>query len=331
MVDRPELQTLLEVSVSIGRSAATGDLDLILRRTLPLLVRRSASAAGAIVRADGDHLETLAVTPRSLRDRPEWATILRHLLAARGSDDAWVVRSGGLVHHGVALTGYGLLVLSRRRALPADFLQALLPVLEVLAAVLRAQRDRERSRTAAAKLRALDTRQRALLDALPFATWLTDEQGRYLDVNTAFLARVGRTRDEVLGRRAEQVLPAPEGQADAQATRRVLSSGKAERSEWQDPDSGRVHEIDRSVYTDERSSARGVIGFRRDVTRRVQTLRTLRWQAEFQAVLVEVGIDLINFRVEDLGAGIEQALARVGRLIGADHAFVATRDRKSVV
>lgn len=83
MVERPEQQTLPELSLSIGRSAAENDLDGLLRRRLPSLVRRTASSAAAIVRDDDNGNEVVAVTPRLLAKRSGWRSRLAEVLRSR--------------------------------------------------------------------------------------------------------------------------------------------------------------------------------------------------------------------------------------------------------
>lgn len=330
MVDRPEQQTLLELSLSIGRSAAEDDLEGLFRQTLPLLVRRTASSTAAIVRDDSQGDEVVAVTPRLLAKRPAWRAQLDEILRSRPPNPgSWQVSEEDWTHHGFTLTGYGVLVLTRRVPLPAAFVPALEPVLEVLAAVLRSSVERERSQAATNQLLALGTRQRALLDTLPFPAWLTDHTGHYLDVNAAFLARIGRTRGQVIGRTAADVLPADEQHDAVAATQRVLRSGLAETREREDPHTGRTYEIERSPFSDVPGTIRGLIGFRRDVTERVQSLRTLRFQAQFLGILTELAVDLINRPLDALDAGIEDALARAGSFVGVDRCYVFLHDHAS--
>lgn len=173
------------------------------------------------------------------------------------------------------------------------------------------------------------TRQRALLDTLAFPAWLTDHTEHYLDVNAAFLARIEPTRGQVVGRNAADMLPVEEQQDAVTATQRVLSTGLSETQEREDPDTGRTYEIERSPFCDVPGTVRGLIGLRLDISERVESLRTLRFQAEFLGILTELAVDLINRPVDDPDAGIEDAVARAGSFVAVDRCDVFLHDHGS--
>ncbi len=50
------------------------------------------------------------------------------------------------------------------------------------------------------KIKAYELRQRVILDTVPDAIWMKDKEGAYLAVNQAFLKRVGKKREEVIGK-----------------------------------------------------------------------------------------------------------------------------------
>ncbi|MGH1554826.1 PAS domain-containing protein [Streptomyces sp. L7] len=71
----------------------------------------------------------------------------------------------------------------------------------------------------------------ALMDHSPAMIFVKDRQGRYLSVNTGFEQRTGKPREQVLGRRADEVLPAAVAREVWADQERVLADGVARQRE----------------------------------------------------------------------------------------------------
>ncbi len=320
-------QALLEIALSLGGES---DPVTLLGRTLPLLVRRTASSACGVIALDEEGERTVQVTPRVLEGRERWAALVTASVGSAARTDAasWLLPAGtdGVVPHVFRLPGYGLLVLARPTPLDPRFVAALEPVMDVLARPLVVAREQQRREAVEHDLADLGDRQQGLLDALPFAAWMADRDGRLLEVNLAFADWIGRDRSQVVGRLPTEVLPAPVARSCLAASAEVVATGGPVREEHQDAPTGRTFEHDHTPYRDAAGEVRGVVGFRRDITDRVETLRRLQEQSALQELLMDLAVGFVNTPVEQLDAGIDQALARIGRFAGADRAYVFSYD-----
>lgn len=139
----------------------------------------------------------------------------------------------------------------------------------------------------ALKARTLDiliqehSRLRALLDNIPDLVFFKDQDGVYLDCNTAFTDLLGLSRYEVIGQKDEQVIPARSAvfrEHDAQVT--------AQERPFRANDSwvnrqGQQVEVDmiRAPVFDETGHMLGIVGMGRDVTRQHHLEERLRLAA----------------------------------------------------
>ncbi len=85
----------------------------------------------------------------------------------------------------------------------------------------------DRCRTEISKLRKNAERFRAVMKHAPFAIALKDTEGRYLEVNPAWQALHGWTRDEALGKNATQIFDAETAKVFTDHERKVLESRQA--------------------------------------------------------------------------------------------------------
>ena len=325
MPDRLRQQVLLELALALGGES---DPDRLLARALPLLVRRTGSLGAGVIAVGAEGARTVHVTPRVLRDRPEWREVEAEVVrtAAESTEPSWQQPGRDAVHHVFRLPRYGVLVLSRPRALDPRFAAELAPVLDVLARPLVTAEQERRRALAEQSLANLEHRQQELLNALPYPVWLTDTEGRYLEVNTAFTAWLERDRSQIVGRLPTDVLTAELGERCIAATREVVHAEVSVREEYRDAASGRSYEHERTPYRDADGRIRGVVGFRRDITERVRSVRLLREGSDFQRLLMGLAVGFVNTPVTELDAAIDTALAQTGAFVGVDRAYVFAYD-----
>ncbi|MFP4233692.1 MAG: ATP-binding protein [Nitriliruptoraceae bacterium] len=327
MPDALSQQALLEIALSL---AGDPDPPALLSRALPLLVRRTGSSACGVIALHGDAATTVQVTPRILARHPTWLSLLPRVVSSAREREglAWdlAAEDDPGVHHVFRLPGYGLLVLTRAAPLAATSVTALVPVMDVLARPLVAAREQHRRRTVEDDLAALEDRQQGLLDALPFPAWMLDLEGRYLEVNLAFAAWIGRDRDAVVGRSPAEVLPDRLGRSCVAAAAEVVATNRSVREEHRDDRLGRTFEHDHSPYHDATGAVRGVVGFRREITDRVEALRRLQQQSDLQEVLMDLAVGFVNTPIDQLDVAIDGTLARIGTFADADRAYVFRYD-----
>lgn len=316
-------QLLLDLALSMAGEADPGRL---LSRTLPLLVARTDSEAAGVVHLRSDGPELVYVTDGAEPRTPSWQQVAQAVaLAPRDGDDT-ALQVAGARYQVLDLPGYGRLLLRRHTALDPALTAALRPLLDVLARPLVAAFEEHRRRAAELRLASLGTRQRGLLDALPFAVWLTDRDGRYVEVNQAFLDWVGRERREIVGQLPDTVLPARLAATAGSTDARVLAAGEVARERHQDPASGAEHELERTPYRDAQGRVQGLIGMRRDVTEQAEALRLVDERARFQRLLMQLAVGFVNTPLDELDDAIDAALAETGSFAGVDRAYVFAYD-----
>ena len=130
--------------------------------------------------------------------------------------------------------------------------------------------DRRRAQAHLAEQRDLF---RAVLDGTTDAVYVKDLDGRYLMINPAGAAMLGRDVEAVLGKDDTELFEPDDAERVQREDREVLAAGRAlEFEEEKEPSSGaaaRHYLTTRGPYRDRRGRIAGVFGVSRDVTERV--------------------------------------------------------------
>jgi PAS domain S-box-containing protein len=159
-------------------------------------------------------------------------------------------------------------------------------VVEDVTAAKRAEAEIHRAREQAERSREfLD----ALVNALPSPVLVKDAEGRYLVVNDAHCALVGRSREALLGKTMFDIFPPEQARAFAADDAKVLGSGEAQEHEQPiDDGQGREHWIlahKRAVALSD--GRRVVLAVATDLTERRQMEQTLRQNEELFRAMFE--------------------------------------------
>ena len=188
---------------------------------------------------------------------------------------AWVALSGGLERAAPALllvnVGAVLLVGSGPGGANPTLLQFGLLTLTLVGLLFGGlASDRRRAR---ARLAEQSDLFRAVLDGTTDAVYVKDLQGRYLMINPAGAAMLGRDVGAVLGKDDAELFEPDDAERVRREDREVLAAGRAlEFEEDKEPSSGaaaRHYLTTRGPYRDRRGRIAGVFGVSRDVTERV--------------------------------------------------------------
>ena len=118
-----------------------------------------------------------------------------------------------------------------------------------------------------------------LLDAMADRIFFKDAEGRYSMVNNAFLAFVGKSRDEVLGHTPREVLSGEVARFSEEGDVRALAARGPVRleNEARDPAGHAwVVEMIKMPLYQENGELRGILGMSRDITERKRTEERLR-------------------------------------------------------
>ena len=116
-----------------------------------------------------------------------------------------------------------------------------------------------------------------IADSLPIRISYVDRGGRYRFVNNAHVKRFGRDRKDILGRKRDELLAMPMGDAIAEKVSAVLA-GQPQRFEFDEPHPNGVYRIESQLTPDidERGLVRGFFSTGVDITERARVEQALR-------------------------------------------------------
>jgi PAS domain S-box-containing protein len=187
--------------------------------------------------------------------------------------------------------------------------------------------------------------QRALLEALTDntsdAVFVKDREGRYLMINQAGAAALGRTIDEVLGRDDRAVMEPADAEAVMATDREVMESGETRSGEETiDTPAGRLTYLStKSAWRDEEGRVLGLVGIAHDITEHRRLELELREGQKMDAIgrlaggvahdfnnllsVIRGFTDLALRRIDSGNAEVQDWLSQVN--VAADQGAALTR------
>ncbi|TBR23710.1 response regulator [bacterium] len=160
-----------------------------------------------------------------------------------------------------------------------------------------------------------------IIEAMPDLVFFKDRSLRNLAVNEAYCRVLGRSREEVLGHRDEDVLPPELAEQCRSSDEEVLATGKAVRKEQTSPN-GDVFESYKAPFPAPDGRTIGIIGVCRLVTVYKKNEEALR-RAEERLLRVIADTPVILFQVDQRGVftlsegrGLKALGLRPGEVVG---------------
>jgi PAS domain S-box-containing protein len=146
---------------------------------------------------------------------------------------------------------------------------------------------------------------RELIEALPFPVFVKDRTGRYILVNRRMEEFAGVDREQMLGRRVEQVQPEDVARAHQEADASILQGGAVsyETPYYRSDGERREAVLTKSGFTNPDGSFAGIICTVTDVTERRRIERNLNVQYEIARVLADA-------------ASVGEAASRILHIVG---------------
>jgi len=123
------------------------------------------------------------------------------------------------------------------------------------------------------------------MEALPFATWFKDEDGKFTQANEIFLNTTGKDISQIIGSSDKEVFARDEARKMEEGEQEVYRSGKISESTY-----SRNKRIIKTVHfplRDELGNISGTGGFREDITNLTGSLQSLHRERETLEVLLE--------------------------------------------
>ncbi|MGB3265975.1 MAG: PAS domain-containing protein [Microcoleus sp.] len=151
--------------------------------------------------------------------------------------------------------------------------------------------DRKRTE---AELRQKNAILNAINESAPTPIFVKDREGRIIYANPATLEALGKTANEVIGRRDRDLYPIAElGAAVSENDRRIMESGKTEVVE-ESPDGIHTFLGTKAPYRNEAGEVIGLIGISNDITNRKLAEVELQEQTKLLQVIIDsIGDGLI--------------------------------------
>lgn len=157
----------------------------------------------------------------------------------------------------------------------------------------------------------------AILDHLPFYSWMKDEKGRFIAISRQVEEVLGRPRAEILGRTDYEIWPEALAAKYVEDDRRVMASGKpldveeliirGDRVEW--------IETCKAPIVDAEGRAIGTVGAARIVSEHRRLQQELKGQKRFLKALIDAIPDLIFYKdTESVYLGCNKAFSE--RFVG---------------
>ena len=126
---------------------------------------------------------------------------------------------------------------------------------------------------------------RALMEALPFASWFKDENGNFNQVSELLLAMLGKEAKEVIGKGSRELQSEEDARESEEAERDVFKNKKIRESTY-----SREKRFIKSVHfpiIDSQGKFTGTGGYQEDITNLSSSLQALHSERETLEVLLE--------------------------------------------
>lgn len=186
MVDKSLLtEIFLELVFSVN---AENKEDLILKKSMPLYLRKLNCFLAGVLKKEGDDLKELMIIPFVASKSSDWLSVKDFFSHPHGDEKEICTRYffNDFYYYGFTLTGYGVLILGRKKAFDDLFIKELQAVVLHLGKVLIQSNEIERRERAEHKLRESERRFSLLMQESPYVIGIYDSTGIQVAVNKAF-------------------------------------------------------------------------------------------------------------------------------------------------
>ena len=168
----------------------------------------------------------------------------------------------------------------------------------------------------------------SLLAAIPSPVFYKDRNGRYLGCNEAFEKLIGKPRDQIIGRTAENLWPPTLSETYRDKDMELLSSPGLQKYEHFVHDaSGRRRDMVfyKSTFAGPNHAVEGIVGVLLDITERKAAEEDVLRKSEINAAMAELATQLLTEgSIEDTSSLI---MKKAMELTGSQYAFVGYVDQ----
>ncbi|MCA1994305.1 MAG: GAF domain-containing protein, partial [Coleofasciculus sp. S288] len=172
-------------------------------------------------------------------------------------------------------------------------------------------------------LRQSEARNRALLNALPDLIFRVARDGTYLDCHAENASDLVIPASELIGKKCDEVLPAPVAQLCMQHIAQALSTGVIQTLEYQLPLQGNPYYWETRIVV---SGADEVLVIVRNITNRKRAEEELQLSAERDRLLGEIALRIRQSL--DLEQILQTTVTEVRQFLGCDRVFFTHIDEQ---
>ena len=155
--------------------------------------------------------------------------------------------------------------------------------------------DITKQKKAEQKIKDSENRFLAFMNALPSATWVVDEHGRYIYVNNAFTRKFTITQEDCIGKTASEIIVGEQGQLFNKNTIEAINSGNIldHTIETKNADGENQYWHSIKFPFQNASGATMVGGIALDITKRKKTEDELKQSEHIRSLIVNAAMDAI--------------------------------------
>lgn len=165
----------------------------------------------------------------------------------------------------------------------------------------------------------------SLLAAIPTPVFFKDADGRYLGCNRAFTEVMGVTSADIRGKTVHECWPSEHAEVYHQRDLDLMRQPSLQVYDFKVRDKlGQVRAViyAKNVFRDESDRVAGIVGAFVDITDRKAAEAALSYRLELERLVTEISTRLVGLGPDELGAGIDEALAAIGRFFGVDRCYL---------
>lgn len=237
--------------------------------------------------------ELFAMTPLGI-DAPEFAADMRPVFEQ-------IMAGNSVTFNQIHVTKDG-------RRIPVE-IRSRRFVLQGKSAIMSLARDITERKRAEEGIRGYAEQYQAMLSAALFGFWLTDDKGKLLDVNDAYCAMSGYTREELLKLSIPDLEIIEKPEETARHIQKIIETGKDRFESRHKAKDGRVFDVE--ISTSFWHSQRKFVVFVSDITERKLAVRRIHENYEIQQTmnrLLAIALEDVPLK-EQMGHALEAVLS----------------------
>lgn len=204
-------------------------------------------------------------------------------------------------------------------------------LLSVTKKVLKLREQKKRQQQAEADLRnknneleVSESRFKTLLNNMPFMTWLKDDQGKFLIVNSLYASHLNTSIDAIIGKTTENKPDPEQAKQDEEEDKTIFTNGKPVFREEliKKGATEKWFEVFKMPNFDSSGKVIGITGISRDITEKKMLEDEVIKHYAYDTLLNDISSNFLNLSFSHTDDGIVYGLKMIGKNIKADRGYI---------